>query len=59
MGPRAGLDVLKVEKLFCPCWKSNNDSTVVQPVAQSHLRGMAKEHHEKSVRIVSVQVLKR
>jgi hypothetical protein len=59
MDPRACLDALRVEKIMCPCWKSKNDSTVFHPIAQSHLRGMAKGNHKKSVRIVSIQAMTR
>jgi len=50
MDPRPGLDALKVQKIICPCRKSNNVSTVVHPVTQSHLRGKAKGNHVKFYR---------
>jgi hypothetical protein len=59
MDPRTGLDALRFQKIICPCRQSNNDSTVVHPVTQSHLRGMAKGNHEKFVRVVSVQAMTR
>jgi hypothetical protein len=59
MDPRPGLDALRVQKMIYPCRKSNNVSTVVHPVTQSHLRGMAKGSHEKFYRIVSVQAMTR
>jgi hypothetical protein len=31
-GLRAGLEVVEKRRNYCPCWESNLDSTVVQPV---------------------------
>jgi len=59
MDPRTGLDALRIQKIICPCRQSNNYSTVVHPVTQSYLRGIAKGNHEKFVRIVSVQAMTR
>lgn len=59
MDPRPGLDALRVQKIICSSRQSNNDSTVVHPVTQSHLRGMAKGNHKNFVRIVSVQAMNR
>jgi hypothetical protein len=33
VGPRAGLGVKEKGKVFCPCLKSNPNSSVVQPLA--------------------------
>jgi hypothetical protein len=59
MDPKTGLDALRVQKIVCPCWQSNNDSTVAHPITQSYLRGMPKGSHEKFDRIVSVQTMTR
>jgi hypothetical protein len=32
-GPTAGMDNFKEKEISCPCQKSNNDSSVVHPVA--------------------------
>jgi len=59
MDPRPGLDALRVEKIICFSRKSNKDSTVVHPVTESYLRGMAKGNHEKFVRVLSVHAMTR
>jgi hypothetical protein len=33
VGPRAGLDAVSNRKIPTPCWKSNPDHPIVQPVA--------------------------
>jgi hypothetical protein len=43
VGPRAGLDTMK-NKISCPCWESNPDSSVVRlslpPASAGLLRGL-------------------
>jgi hypothetical protein len=34
VGPGASLDVIK-KRISCPCWESNHDTLVVQPIAYS------------------------
>jgi hypothetical protein len=35
VGPRASLDTEAAGKILCPCWRSNPDRPVVQPVLLS------------------------
>jgi len=44
MGPRARFDILEIRKICYFCWKSNHESSNVQPVASSLYR-LSRSHY--------------